>query len=157
MNKRRTMALWLRQLSTRLCLILFAKNTGLKTRAGYHRRDAATAVCTSPRSARFELVPIANLQARCLRASRVPALRAFLGGRSIIVTQLRRPVLGNHARNASRNSPSPYPPYPASAAGLGRRRVGYARDQSERFVRLPAETCSALVALAIRGHNVRAV
>ena len=122
------MALWLRQLSTRLCLILFAKNTGLKTRAGYLLRDAATAVRTSPRSARFELVPIANRQAG---ASRAPALRAFLGGRSIIVTQLRRPVLGKHAGNASRNSPSPFPQYPASAAGLGRRRVGSARDQSD--------------------------
>jgi len=29
-----------------VCLILFAKNAGLKTRAGYHRCDAATAVLT---------------------------------------------------------------------------------------------------------------
>ena len=140
------MALCLRRLSTRLCLVSFAKNAGIKTRVAYHRHDAATTVRTSPRSARFEHVSIANRHARCLRASRAPALRAFLGGRSIIVTQLRRPVLGNHARNASRNSPSPYPPYLASAAGLGRRRVGSARDQSERSIRLPAETCSALVA-----------
>jgi len=68
-----------------VCLILFAKNTGLKTRAGYHRRDAATAVRTSSRSARFdERVPTASEYARSLRASRAPALRAFLGGRSII-------------------------------------------------------------------------
>jgi hypothetical protein len=111
-----------------VCLILFAKNTGLKTRAGYHRRDAATAVRTSSRSARFERVPIANRQALSLHASRAPALRAFLGGLSIIVTQFLLLVVGNHARSASRTSPSPYPPYPASAAGHGRRRVGSARD-----------------------------
>jgi len=35
-----------------VCLILFAKNTGLGTSAGYHRCDAATAVRTSSRSAR---------------------------------------------------------------------------------------------------------
>ena len=69
-----------------VCLILFAKNTGLKTRAGYHRRDAAAAVRTSSRSARFERVPTANLQSLCLRASRAPALRTFLGGLSIIIT-----------------------------------------------------------------------
>jgi hypothetical protein len=50
--------------------------------------------------------PKRTLRARSKRqTSRAPALRAFLGGRSIIVTQPRRPVLGNHARNASRNSP----------------------------------------------------
>jgi len=88
-----------------VCLILFAKNAALKTRAGYHRCDAATAVRTSSRSARSERVPSANRQDLSMRASRAPALRAFLGGRYIIVTQLRRPVLGNHARNASRSSP----------------------------------------------------
>jgi len=82
MNKRRTMALWLRQLS-----------------------NAATAARTSSRSARFERVPTANRQTLCLRASRAPALRAFFGGLSIIVTQFLSPALGNHARNASRKSP----------------------------------------------------
>ena len=89
-----------------VCLILFAKNTGLKTRAACHRCDAATAVRTYSRSARFERVPTADRQALSLRASRAPALRAFLGGLYIIVTQPRRPVLGNHTRNASRKSPS---------------------------------------------------
>jgi len=36
--------------------------------------------------------------------ARAPALRAFLGGRSIIVTQFLTLGLGTHARNASRNS-----------------------------------------------------
>jgi hypothetical protein len=84
-----------------VCLNLFAKNTGLKTRAACHRCDAATAVRTYSRSVRFERVPTTDR----LRASRAPALRTFLGGLSIIVTQPRRPVLGNHARNASRKSP----------------------------------------------------
>ena len=74
-------------------LDLFAKNTGLKTRAGHHRRDAATAVRTSSRSARFERVPTADRQALSLRASRAPALRGFLGGLSIIVTQFLSRVL----------------------------------------------------------------
>ena len=88
-----------------VCLILFAKNTGLKSRAGYQRCDAATAVRTSSRSARSEHVSSANREALSMRASRAPTLRAFLGGLSIIVTQLLSPVPGNHARNASRNSP----------------------------------------------------
>ena len=88
-----------------VCLILFAKNTGLKTRAEYNCRDAATAVRTCSRSARFERVPTANRQALNLRNSRAPALRAFLGGLYITVTQFLSPVLGNHARSASRNSP----------------------------------------------------
>ena len=88
-----------------VCLILLAKGTGLKIRAGYQRCDAATAVRTSSRSARSERVRSANREAMSMRASRATALRAFLGGLSIIVTQLRRPVLGNHARKASRNSP----------------------------------------------------
>jgi hypothetical protein len=88
-----------------VCLILFAKNTGLKTRAGYHHCNPATAVRTSSRSARSERVLSANREALSMRASRAPALRAFLGGRSIIVTQFLSPVLGNRARNASRNSP----------------------------------------------------
>jgi hypothetical protein len=140
-----------------VCLVLFAKNTCLKTRAGYHRRDAGTAVRTSSLSNSFERVPTANRQALSLRASRAPALRAFLGGLSIIVTEFQRLVLGTNARSASRKSPSPYPTYPASTAGHGRRRVGSVRKQSERFVRLPAATCSALAALAVWGHNVRAV
>ena len=88
-----------------VCLILFAKNIGLKTRAGYQRCDVATAVRTSSRSARSERVPSANREALSMRASRAPALCAFLGGLTIIVTRLESPVLGNHARNASHNSP----------------------------------------------------
>jgi hypothetical protein len=88
-----------------VCLILFAKNTGLKIKAGYHHCNAATAVGTSSRSARSERVLSANREALSMRASRAAALREFLGGRSIIVTQFVSPVLGNRARNASRNSP----------------------------------------------------
>jgi len=83
----------------------YIRHTGLKTRAGYHRCDAATAVRTSSRSARFERVPTANRQALSLRASRAPALRGFLGGLYITVTQFLSLVLGNHARSASRNLP----------------------------------------------------
>ena len=38
---RRTMALWLRQLSTGVLDFIRQKRTGLKTKAGYQRRDAA--------------------------------------------------------------------------------------------------------------------
>jgi hypothetical protein len=62
-----------------VCLInLFAKITGLKTRAGYQRCDAATVVRTYSRSARPERVQSANREALSMRASRAPALRAFL-------------------------------------------------------------------------------
>jgi hypothetical protein len=50
-------------------LTLFAKDTGLKTGAGYHCRDAATSLCTSYRSARVERVPAANRQALSLKSS----------------------------------------------------------------------------------------
>jgi len=44
-----------------VCLILFAKNTGLKTTAGYDHCNAATAVRTSSRSARSERVISAKI------------------------------------------------------------------------------------------------
>jgi len=86
-------------------LDLFAKSAGLKTREGYHRCDAATAVRTTARSARFERVSTPDREAVNLRASRASALRVFLGGPSIIVTQFLSPVLGSHVRNASHKSP----------------------------------------------------
>ena len=98
---------------------------------------------------RLERVPTANRQSLSICASRAPVLRAFLGGLSIIVTQPVSPVLGNHARNVSRDSPSTRAQSgdsyansesrralldTASAAGHGRGRVGFTRDQNARIV-----------------------
>ena len=73
---------------------------------GYHRCDAATAVRTSSRSARVERVPAASRQALSMCASRAPALRAYLDGLCILYQQFLLLVIGNHARSASRISPS---------------------------------------------------
>ena len=62
------------------------------------------------------------------------------------LTQFLSLVLGNHARNAFRKAPSPYPPIPCERCGTRPKARRVCAGPERAVVRLPAEACPALVA-----------